>query len=428
MKIQNFDALTTTPLRKDALQIAEAGLVAIDTKTAISEGVRIEGDTLFVRDQQFLLNDVAGIYVAAIGKCAMAASEELERVLGDRLTGGVAIDIRILPDLAKIKAFKGTHPLPSAANIEATAALVAMLKDRTEKDLVIFIISGGGSTLLSMPQTVGFEDEAKIVKALFKAGATIEELNTIRKHLSLARGGYLAEYARKAKSVALIFSDVLGNDIEFISSGPTVKDDTTVADAEAVMAKYDVLAACGIKECHFIETPKDGDIWKNMTNMLFVSNETALEVMRKKAIELGYSARVCDTSLSGEASKVGVRVAKEIGEAYAKTAMLYGGETTVTINGDGVGGRNQELAVAALAAIHDGELVVSFGSDGHDNTDAAGGIADAVTKAKAAELKLSAEDSLSRNDSYNFLKAAEAQIMTGDTGSNVSDLLIALKE
>jgi glycerate-2-kinase len=426
-KIQNFEELATTPLRRDALMIAEAGLEAIDTTAVVRQGVRLEGDTLFVRDQKFPLAGVKRIMVGAVGKCAFAASEALEVILGDRLMGGVAIDVHAPPAFKKIKAFEGTHPMPSEANVLATKALALMLKQCEKDDFIIFIISGGGSTLLSMPEQVGYEDEARIVKALFKSGVTIEELNTVRKHLSLARGGHLAQYARKSRSIALIFSDVVGNDIEFIASGPTVKDETTVADAEAVMAKYDVLKVCGIGSVDFIETPKQDEVFQNVTNILFLSNETALGAMSAKAGELGYSARICDTLLSGEASKVGVRIAKEIGEAYPKTAFLYGGETTVTITGDGMGGRNQELALAALPFIQIGEIVLPIASDGRDNTDAAGALCDTMTKEKSEASGLSRRDYLDRNASYDFFLKVGAQVETGDTGSNVADLIIALK-
>jgi glycerate-2-kinase len=427
-KIQNFDALATTPLRRAALTIAEAGLAAIDTNSAIKNGVRIEGDTLFVRDQKFPFAGVKRLRVAAVGKCAVAASEALEEILGDRLTDGVAIDVRSSAALKKIKLYQGTHPMPSEANVAATAALVAMLKESKESDFVIFVISGGGSTLLSMPAEVGHEDEAKIVKALFNAGATIEEMNVIRKHLSFARGGYLAQYASRARSVALIFSDVVGDDLQFVASGPTVKDETTIEDAEKILAEYDVLKVCGLDRCTFVDTPKNDEFFQNGANILFVSNETALQVMRTKAGELGFNARICDACLSGEAAKVGVRIAKELGEAYTKTCFLYGGETTVTIRGDGKGGRNQELALAALPFIKEGAVLISLASDGVDNTDAAGGVCDTISKARAAELGLSIDDFLARNDSYNFWKQIGAQIVTGDTGSNVADLVIAIKE
>jgi glycerate-2-kinase len=428
MKTGNFEALATTPLRRAALEIGEAGLQAIDTVAAIRNGVRLEGDTLFVRDQSFPLVGVKQLRVAAIGKCAVAASEALEAVLGNRLTDGIAMDVRSSEALKKIKAYKGTHPMPSEANVEATKALVRMLRQCNEDDFIIFVISGGGSTLLSMPEDVGYEDEAKIVKALFNAGATIEELNIIRKHLSLARGGYLAEYAFPARSVALIFSDVVGNDLEFVASGPTVKDETTIDDAEKILAEYDVLRVCNLAGCGFVKTPKQEEIFQNVANILFVSNETALQAMRAKAGELGFNARICDSCLSGEASKVGVRIAKELGEAYAKTCFLYGGETTVTINGNGKGGRNQELSLAALPFIKEGEVLISLASDGADNTDAAAGVCDTISKEKAAALGLSIEDFLARNDSYNFWQKIGAQIVTGDTGANVSDLVIALKE
>jgi glycerate-2-kinase len=427
MKIQNFDALAITPLRKDALMIAEAGLEAIDTARAVKEGVRLEDETLFVHDQKFPLAAVKQIWVAAVGKCSFAASEELEEVLGERLAGGVAIGVHAPGTFKKIKAFQGTHPMPSEENVVATKALVAMLRKCDESDLVIFVISGGGSTLLSMPAHVGYEEETKIVHTLFSAGATIEELNVIRKHLSLARGGYLAEYAYPARSVALIFSDVVGNDIQYVSSGPTVKDETTIEEAEAIMTKYDVQKLGDLPDCKFVKTPKEDKFFENMTNVLFVSNEMALKAMEKKAAELGYSARICDTFLSGEASKVGVRIANEIAEAYPKTAFLYGGETTVTIRVPGKGGRCQELALAAIPHIAQGQLILPFASDGRDNTDIAGVICDTIAKEKAETLGISPREYLDQNCSYHFFETVDGQVVTGDTGSNVSDLIVALK-
>jgi glycerate 2-kinase len=439
MKIQNFDALATTPLRRDALMIAEAGLEAIDTKAVVKQGVRLENDTLVISTCdvdtphidiacRYPLAGVKRVMAAAVGKCAFAAAEALEDVLGERLAGGVAIGVHPAGPLKKIQAFQGTHPMPSEANVAATKTLVAMLNQCEKDDFVIFVISGGGSTLLSMPEHVGFAEEAKIVHALFAAGATIEEMNVIRKHLSLARGGYLAAYAYPARSVALIFSDVIGNDIQFVASGPTVKDETTIAEAEAVMAKYDVLAGCGIERCDFIETPKNDGVFQNVANVIFVSNEMALTAMRAKADELGYSARIRDTRLSGEASKVGVRIAKETNEAYAKSALLYGGETTVTIRSPGKGGRSQELALAAVPHIEAGQLILPFASDGRDNTDVAGALCDILTKEKAEASGFSPQEYLGRNASYDFFLKVGGQVVTGDTGSNVSDLVVALKE
>ncbi len=427
MKIRNFDALATTPLRRDALTIAEAGLEAIDTKMVMKQGVRLEGDTLFVRDERFDLAGKKRVMVAAVGKCAADAAAALEEILGDRLSGGVAIAIEPSPGLAKIEYFRGTHPMPSETNVHATAALVRMLKGCTADDFVLFVISGGGSTLLSMPEDVGFEVEAQIVKALFNAGATIEELNVIRKHLSLARGGYLAEYAHPAASVALIFSDVIGNDMQFVSSGPTLKDETTIEDAEKILAKYDVLKVCGLHGCWFVKTPKQDEFFANVKNILFVSNETALTAMHAKAAELGYVAKICDSCLTGEARDVGETIARGIAAAPAKSALIYGGETTVTVRVPGKGGRSQELGLSALRFLDDGTIVLPFASDGRDNTDIAGVLCDPASLARAKELKLSPEDFLDRNASYDFFAEVDGQVMTGDTGSNVSDLVIALK-
>ena len=251
----------------------------------------------------------------------------------------------------------------------------------------------------------------------------------IRKHLSLARGGYLAEYAYPSASVSLIFSDVVGNDVQFIASGPTVKDETTIADAEKIIAKYDVLKICGLDGCGFVKTPKQDEFFANARTIMFVSNDTALAAMADKASALGYTPNICDSCLAGEAREVGVRITKELAAAPSKTALLYGGETTVTVrNPDGKGGRSQELALAALAGIGDHELILPFASDGRDNTDAAGGVCDSSVRAKASELGLSPDDFLARNASYDFWQKVGAHLITGDTGSNVSDLVIALKE
>jgi glycerate-2-kinase len=436
MKIQNFEQIATTPLRRDALMIAEAGLEAIDTKAAIHAGVRLEGDTLYVRDsgnaaypseKSFPLGS-GRVIVAAIGKCAFAASAALEEILGKRLSEGVAIDVHAPEPLQIIRPFQGTHPIPSEANVGATKALVAMLRQCSKDDFVIFIISGGGSTLLSMPEAVGYEEEAKIVKALTASGATIEELNTIRKHLSLARGGYLAEYANPARSVSLIFSDVMGNDLQFIASGPTIKDNTTIEDAEKILAKYDVLRVCRLEKCGFVKTPKEDEFFANVHNLLFMSNLNALAAMKEKAGELGYAVKVSATYLFGEARNVGAKLARELTASPAKTALLYGGETTVTVKAPGKGGRSQELGLSAMRFMQPGEVIVPFGSDGHDNTDAAGGVCDIVARGKALKGDgNSLQESLDHNLSYDFFKKIGEQVLTGDTGSNVSDLLVALK-
>ncbi|MDO8515958.1 MAG: DUF4147 domain-containing protein [bacterium] len=427
-KISNINELAKTPLRRAALEIAEAGLQAIDTERVIRRSVRIEGDTLFVGDDTFALNAGGRVVVIAIGKCALGASSVLEDILGDHLAKGTALYIGGEAQLKKMQGFRGTHPLPSDDNVRGASAILATLKGLTEADFVIFIISGGGSTLLCLPEDKGCVEEKMIVATLMRAGATIQETNTVRKHLSLARGGYLAQYAYPARSTSLIFSDVPGNDLEFIASGPTVKDTTTIADAETILSKYNVLQLCGLEKCGLVETPKDEKYFAVARALLVVSNEEALKAMEARASELGFAAHIHDAALSGESREVSAKVAGALRAAPPKTALLYGGETTVTVRGKGRGGRNLEFALAALGAVGADELVMSVASDGRDNGAFAGAISDIMTRQAADEKGVNISAALQENDGYPFFEAVGNYLVTGDTGSNVSDLIIAIKD
>lgn len=427
MKIQNAQALSTSDARRAAIAIAEAGLEAIDTDAVIRSLVRADADSLEISGTKFVLNDIGRIIVIAVGKCAAQASLTLESILGERINAGISLDVRPVPTFAHIEGFQGTHPQPSDANSKAAATILERLSGSDERDLVIFVISGGGSTLLCLPDDMGCTEESNILQALTRAGATIQEINTVRKHLSLARGGFFAKAAYPARAVSLIFSDVPGNDLQFIASGPTVKDETSVADAERILARYDVLRTCNMERCGLVETPKDDKYFANVTNVLAVSNTLALEVMKKKADELGFPSRILTDRMTGEARDVAASMAETIAREKAPAALLWGGETTVTIRGNGRGGRNLELALAATREIRDNTLVMSIASDGQDNgTNYAGAIADVPARQRAESAGLNMNDYLGRNDSYSFYERTGQYLSTGDTGSNVSDLVVAL--
>ncbi len=423
MKIKNFDELATTPLRAAALEIIEAGLEAIDTKKIIRESISLENQTLTVKGQKYELVKNGKLLLVGIGKCAAYACEELENILNNNIQSGIVLDIR-KANTKIIKSIVGTHPLPSEENKRGTKEIINTLRGLTKDDCVIFVISGGGSTLLSYNESLTPEEEAKIVKALFSAGTTIEELNTLRKHTSLARGGQLAKYAYPARIISCIFSDVPGNNIQTISSGPTVKDETTIEDAKEIMKRHNLT----LNKKTLLETPKEEKYFNNVENIILVSNETALSAMEKKATTLGFHAEVKNTKLVGEAKEVGIKIINEL-HAYPKnTALLYGGETTVKMTGNGEGGRNQELSLGALDETREEELLVSVASDGRDNSDYAGGIVDSITKSKAKLRNLTPSEYLSENSSYTFFKQTESGILIGSAGSNVSDIIIALKE
>lgn len=427
MKIQNFQQLAVSDGRRALLAIADAGLEAIDTTAAMRELLRVQGNVLVIGNETANLADVGKLVFIAVGKCAAEAATAAEATLGDRITRGVVVDVKVCPESKRLKTFCGTHPLPSDENLRATEAIVAALTGLTERDLVVFVISGGGSTLLFLPEDKTDRDEARIVTALMDAGATIEETNIVRKHLSLARGGYLAKYAYPARVVSLIFSDVPANDISFIASGPTVKDVTTVDDAAAVLAKLHILQTCNMEKCGLIETPKEDKYFERVRNVLAVSNVRALEAMKQSAEGLGFRAEIRGSALTGEASVVGRMVAEALHAAPAKTVLLWGGETTVTVHGKGRGGRNLEVSASALRFVRDGEEILSLASDGHDNGPYAGAICDTMTKKAIGDAGLDLEASLRENDTYTLFEKAGQYLMTGPTGSNVSDVIIALK-
>ena len=430
MIVKNYKELATTKIRKNALEIIEAGLESINTAKIIKKNVQLKKGELFIQNKKINLTNIKRIFVVGIGKCAFEAGETLEKILGDSLTGGITLDIQ-RRKLHKIRSFVGTHPFMSDINIDVTREIIALLGKMTKNDLVLFVISGGGSALLCQPDNFTCQDESTVIKCLFDSGVAIKEMNTVRKHLSLARGGFLAKYAYPAKVISLIFSDVPNNEIEFVASGPTVLDTTTIRDAEKILDKYRVWKKCGIKELTLIETPKEKKYFKNVDNILIVSNSTALTAMKKSAEKLGYKAIIKTNSFFGEASKIGPNLIKELTKAGNKSALLYGGESTVTIiKKAGKGGRNQELVLSALPYIKKGQLIVSFDTDGRDNTDFAGAFGDLHTVEKARKLKLIPSEYLAReqNNSYRFFEKVGDYLLTGNTGSNVSDIIIAMKE
>jgi glycerate-2-kinase len=427
-RIQNFEALAENDLRTDALSIAEAGYAAIDVGDALMRTLRIENDELHLQDRVYPL---AGrrIFFVGVGKCANAAAKTIEQLFGDRLTGGIAFDVSPLEETAlqKIETHLGTHPLPSEENVRAAKRITEFLADRIESDLVIMLISGGGSALLCLPSaSMTCTDEIALWNELTVHGASIQEINTVRKHISRVRGGGLAAVAYPAEVVSLIVSDVPGNDLGFIASGPTVTDATTVADAQNVLTRYHIASSANLE---FLETPKEPKYFERVTNLLFLTNNDALTAMQHEAARRGYHSEVVDDRFAGEAREVGHAVVEKLHDAQTKTVLLYAGESTVTLGEHyGKGGRNQEMALAALNELHAGELILPFSSDGRDNTDCAGAIGDDLTRAHVFAHNLSIEEYLDAHKAYDFFAATGDALRTGYTGSNVSDLIIAMKQ
>jgi len=424
-KIQNFDELASTHLRSDALTILEEGYKAIETKKVIESQVRLEKAILTVAQKSYDLSTFDRVFLFCIGKCAADAGLVLEEILGEHLTDGVVLDVRGVP-LKKLRSAVGTHPFPSAQNIVAAESIGDMLDTTTEKDLVLAVVSGGGSALLCLPNDMKCESTASITQSLMKAGASIQEVNTVRKHMSKIQGGWFAKRAYPAHVVSLIFSDVPGDDMSIIASGPTAKDNTTKEDAERILLKYNVRNNCSLPHCEVTETPKEDMYFEKVENILVLTNSTALEAMKKKAQELGYEAHIQTNNQEGEACVFGQSIIMK--HVKKRSCYIYGGETTVCVHGEGKGGRNQEVALSSLLSTKNGGVVVAAASDGWDNSNIAGAIADIHTLEKAKNLGLDVKDHLVRNASYDFFEKTGDGIQTGRLGSNVADLYMIISE
>jgi len=325
------------------------------------------------------------------------------------------------------------HPLPDANSVRGAEAITEIARRAGAHDLVLCLLSGGGSALLTLPVVeMSLEDIQALTDDLLRSGATIQELNTVRKHLSQIAGGHLARLAAPAVLVTLVLSDVIGDPLDVIASGPTVPDPTTVAEAQAVLARRGVGRSLPLRE-----TPKPGDpAFARVEHVIIGSNRLAALAALERARALGYRSLLLGTYLEGEAREVG-RVAAALAKGVLAhgdplgppACLVWGGETTVTVRGTGRGGRNQELALGAALALDgwQGVLVMALATDGSDGpTDAAGAIATGETLARARALGLDPHAALAENDSYTFFAALDDLLRTGPTGTNVNDLLFIL--
>jgi glycerate 2-kinase len=447
MKIRDRDALVRGDRRRDdALSIIEAGIDAVLPENVIRNTVKVEGDRMSVSLRTFDLSKYAHIYIAGGGKASGSMAEEMERLLDGRITDGVVIDRHGTKSRTKItRVLHASHPLPDENSINGMQSMHDTLADAGKGDLAIFLISGGGSALMTCPAPgVALEDIIRLTDLLLKSGATIAEINCVRKHISLAGGGQILKWVDGAEVLSLIVSDVVGDDPGSIASGMTAPDDTTYTDALAILEKYRLAdqappriiahIIAGING-HAPETLKPGDpAFERVTNLVIASNIVALQAAAKKAISLGYRPIILGSHIKGESREVGLVHAGIAGECLASghpvpvpAAILSGGETTVTVHGIGKGGRNQEFVLGFLRGSAPGMTVASVDTDGIDGaTDAAGAIADGTTLQRAMKMGLSIDRSLGSNDSYDFFQKLGDLIFIGPTGTNVSDLRCVL--
>lgn len=435
-------------LRRDALAIFNAGLKSADPHAAIRWFVHRDGAVLEIAGQRHDLSQYRNIYILGAGKASARMAQAVEALVEDRIAGSaVIVKYGYNVPTKSVKILEAGHPLPDHAGLEATANVIGLAKGADKDDLVLCLLSGGGSALLSCAREgISLQDKQETTDSLLKSGARIEEINTVRKHISQVKGGGLARSAYPATVVSLIMSDVVNDPIETIASGPTAPDPTTYGESVTILEKYELwqhipaavreLLQRGVRG-ELPETPKGGDaIFANVTNVVVGNNRLATHAAKERARELGYHSCILSSFIEGEARDAAIfhiAIAKEIlnsGEPIHRPACLVsGGETTVTVRGKGVGGRNQEFALAAALEMDgtDGIVVLSAGTDGTDGaTDAAGGLVDGTTIRRARSQGIDALEHLQRNDSYPVLLATDDLLITGPTFTNVMDLRLVL--
>jgi len=435
-------------LRRDALAIFKAALKAADPAEAIRRHVAVAGSILQAGRQRYDLERYRRIIVLGAGKASARMAATLEKLLGRRVTLGL-INTKYghLASVKRIELHECGHPVPDEAGVEGSRRIAALAAGATADDLVIVLISGGASALMPLPaDAITLQEKQETTRLLLACGAAIQEINAVRKHVSAIKGGQLARLAAPAAVLALMLSDVVGDPLDVIGSGPTAPDASTFRTAWGVIEKYGLQARIPDVVRHRLEsgllgeideTPKPEDAcFRQVQNVIVGSNRLAVDAAAAAARERGYRPVVLSTTIEGETRDIAGMHAAILKEAIASgrparkpVCLISGGETTVTLRGDGLGGRNQEFALACAAAL-DGvpdAVALSGGTDGTDGpTDAAGAIADGRTLQRARAAGLGAAAFLARNDSYHFFDALQDLIRTGPTGTNVMDVRLLL--
>jgi glycerate-2-kinase len=434
---------TLRAMRRHALGILEAGLRAVDPEQALRDSVRRENHILRIGELEIDLNRYEALRLLAFGKAAPAMARALLRLVEVR-EGLMVTDREV--QVEGVRVMRGGHPLPDERSLRSGEQALRLAGRCGPRDLLVVLVSGGGSSMLEASE-LSAEDLKATTNLLLRCGADIRDLNTVRKHLSLLKGGQLAiaASARGGEVVTLSVSDVVGDDPSLIASGPTVPDPTTFADAKGVLQRHGLWESVpeavrrrisGGVRGRIPETPKPGhEAFERTQYFIIADNEDACRAASEEARRLGYQSMILTTRLQGEAREV-ARVMTSIAISVQDSgiplgepaAIIAGGETTVTVRGKGRGGRNQELVLASVSALHRRSVVLlSCGTDGVDgSTEAAGAVADGESLTRAEALGMDPAVYLAENNSYEFFKRLGDVIVTGPTGTNVMDLQVVL--
>jgi glycerate-2-kinase len=447
--IENGSTDLDRKARRLAIESLEYAIDVVDPKKIVASKLSLKNGLLQVGGYFFDLSTYRGIYVVGGGKASGSMAQALEEILGNRITLGVVnVPYGCASKTSCITLHQARHPIPDEAGVEGTRRMLDLVQKADAEDLVICLISGGGSSLMPYPRGgVSIEDKQALTSALLKSGAAINEVNAVRKHLSGFKGGWLAKTAYPATVLNLILSDVVGDPLDVIASGPTVADSTTFSDAKGVLQRYGLWADAPESVRKVIadgekglieETPKADDVaFTKVYNVVLGSNRTASLAACSYLKRLGLNTLLLTSTIEGEAKTVGTLLSSVASEIVASgnplatpAAVIVGGETTVKVTGKGIGGRNQEIALSAAIKLKEsrsGVVVASVGTDGIDGpTDAAGAIIDASTSKRAGGFGLNPQQFLSDNDSYRFFQRLGDLIFTGQTGTNVNDISLII--
>ena len=435
-------------IRRDALAIFTSAVAAVDPGEAIRRHVQVEGNRLAVQQRTYDLSNYENVFVVGGGKAGAAMAKAIEELLPNRIRSGrVNVKYGHRVPLRVVQVTEAGHPVPDDAGLRGTLEIIKLLQETGKRDLIFCLISGGGSALLPCPaEGLTLEAKRDVTQQLLACGATIGEINAVRKHISQIKGGRLARLANPSTVISLILSDVIGDDLSSIASGPAVPDGSTFKDCLEIVCRYQIEKKIPASVLAYLERGARGEVeetpkphehyFANTQNVIVGNNRIAIEAGKEKASALGYHTLVLSSFMEGETKEVGkvhAAIAKEIlsseDSSECPACVISGGETTVTLRGHGLGGRNQEFVLTAAIEIEGLErtVILSGGTDGTDGpTDAAGAIADGLTIQRAREKGLDAQRYLENNDSYHFFQPLGDLIVTGPTKTNVMDFRLVL--
>lgn len=440
-------------MRSEAEEIFKACLVAVDPYEAVRRFVRFEGNTLSIGSMEWDSTEIDlaqydRIFIVGGGKATAPMARAIEDLFGPKISKGIInVKYGFIDDLSYTEMVEAGHPVPDHNGEMGTQRILDLLQKAGDRDLIFSLISGGGSALLPQPAgNITLEEKQEMTRSLLACGASIDEINAVRKHISSSKGGQMARAAKPATIVNLMLSDVVGDKMDVIASGPFTPDSSTFDMVKEIFEKYDLKAVSPSVQAHIQagtegripETPEaDDPAFEKIFNFIVGSNILALETAEAKARALGYETLILSSMVEGETKEVArvhTAIAKEILNSGrpcpAPACIISGGETTVTIRGNGLGGRNQEFCLAAsldLEGLPLRVVVLSGGTDGNDGpTDAAGAIVDPLTVRRGLQAGAKAFDFLNNNDAYTFFEKTKDLLITGPTNTNVMDVRLVL--